>query len=320
METLDITPRREITPLTSILVPLDGSDASKQAIPYAAAFHVDRLGLLRVLGGEAPGSEGGPLDFFASWRRDRIDEVDADLRHLVTENEDSAGTVDFEVRYGDPAEQIIAASAEFDLVAMTSRGRGAVERSVFGSVADRVVRYGTRPTLVAHVGDAPAPPAFPARIVVPLDGSAHAERALPLATRIAAMLDVSLHLVRAVGMDEILATVRRHRKGEPFHPSDESDTDPYEVAREASEGEAHAYLDRVASALSGAGYQATTEMRGGTPAFELAWATSAEDLMVMASRGQGGSKRWRIGSVAEKVIREAKSPVAIVPVQADADA
>jgi nucleotide-binding universal stress UspA family protein len=33
----------------------------------------------------------------------------------------------------------------------------------------------------------------------------------------------------------------------------------------------------------------------------------------MTSRGQGGHKRWMIGSVAEKMIRESEAPVVIVP-------
>jgi nucleotide-binding universal stress UspA family protein len=313
MET-EITPRSEATPLKSILVPLDGSDASREAIPYAAALNVDRLVLLRVLGGDPPGEEGG-LDIFANWRRERIDEAQADLERLVTEHAGAAGSVECAVRYGDAAEEIIAASEAFDLVAMSSKGRGTVGRSVFGSVADRIVRFGTRPTLVTRVDDTPITAAFPTRVMVPLDGSALAEQALALATRVAAANGVPLHLIRVVGMDEILATVRRRRKGEPYDPTAETETDPYEVAREITEREALGYLERVATVLGDAGYEVTTEMRGGTPAFELAWAAGADDLVVMTSRGVGGHRRWMIGSVAEKMLRESEAPVVIVPME-----
>ena len=39
----------------------------------------------------------------------------------------------------------------------------------------------------------------------------------------------------------------------------------------------------------------------------------ADDLVVMTSRGQGGIRRWILGSVAEKLIRECASPVLVVP-------
>lgn len=317
MTTIDITPRGDAPPLSSILVPLDGSEASREAIPYATALHVDRLVLLRVLGGEPEDDEGGVLDFFGSWRRDRIDEVEAELDGLIRDHAGGAGSVERAVRYGDAAEEIIAASEEFDLVAMSSKGRGTVGRSVFGSVADRIVRYGVRPTLVTRVDDTPITEAFPTRVMVPLDGSDLAERSLPLATRIAAMAGVSLHLVRAVGMDEILATVRRRRKDDAFDPTAMEADDPYEIARGITEQEATEYLDGTAARLREAGYDVTTEIRGGTPAFELAWAAGSDDLVVITSRGQGGRKRWMIGSVAEKLIRESEAPVVVVPTDRD---
>lgn len=313
METIDITPRGEQRPLGSILVPLDGSEAAREAIPYATAFHVDRLVFLRVLGGDPPGEDGGPLDMLMNWRRERIDEAEADLVQLVAEHAEAARSVERAVRYGDAAEEIIAASESFDLVAMSSKGRGTVGRSVFGSVADRIVRFGVRPTLVTRVDDTPITDAFPTRVMVPLDGSALAERSLPLATRVAATMDVTLHLIRVVGMDEILATVRRRRKGEPLDPTASTEADPYDVAREITEREAVEYLDTVAARLRDAGYEVTTEMRGGTPAFELAWAAGSDDLVVLTSRGQGGHRRWMIGSVAEKIIRESEAPVVVVP-------
>lgn len=317
METIDITPRGDATPLGSILVPLDGSDASREAIPYATALHVDRLVLLRVLGGDPMDEGGGALDFFGSWRRDRIGEAEADLDRTMREYADGARSVERAVRYGDAAEEIINASEDFDLVAMSSKGRGTVGRGVFGSVADRVVRYGVRPTLVTRVDDTPITAAFPTRVMVPLDGSPLAERSIPLATRLAAMTGVSLHLVRAVGMDEILATARRRRKDDPYDPTEMEEADPYEVARKLTEDEAQAYLDATAARLREAGYEVTTEMRGGTPAFELAWAAGSDDLVVITSRGQGGRKRWMIGSVAEKLIRESEAPVVIVPIDRD---
>jgi nucleotide-binding universal stress UspA family protein len=35
---------------------------------------------------------------------------------------------------------------------------------------------------------------------------------------------------------------------------------------------------------------------------------------VMTSRGQGGMQRWMLGSVSEKLLREAKAPVLLIPV------
>jgi nucleotide-binding universal stress UspA family protein len=40
------------------------------------------------------------------------------------------------------------------------------------------------------------------------------------------------------------------------------------------------------------------------------------DLIVMASHGRGGVQRWLLGSVAEKLVREAPVPVMLVPIAA----
>jgi nucleotide-binding universal stress UspA family protein len=46
------------------------------------------------------------------------------------------------VRFGDPMEQILAEAEEWnaDLLAMTTRGRGCIERALMGSVAEQVFR------------------------------------------------------------------------------------------------------------------------------------------------------------------------------------
>jgi nucleotide-binding universal stress UspA family protein len=46
------------------------------------------------------------------------------------------------VRFGDPVEQILedAAAWDADLIAMATRGRGAIERALLGSVAEQVFR------------------------------------------------------------------------------------------------------------------------------------------------------------------------------------
>jgi len=41
------------------------------------------------------------------------------------------------------------------------------------------------------------------------------------------------------------------------------------------------------------------------------------DLVVMSSHGIGGYRRWLLGSVAEKLVREAKAPVVLVPTRAE---
>jgi nucleotide-binding universal stress UspA family protein len=60
--------------------------------------------------------------------------------------------VDTFVLYGSPAESLAEAAAQLDadLVVVGSRGRGAVARSLLGSVTDRLVHVSSKAVLVSH--------------------------------------------------------------------------------------------------------------------------------------------------------------------------
>ena len=142
-----------------------------------------------------------------------------------------------------------------------------------------------------------------ARIVVPLDGSELAERALPEACRIAEAFAAPVHLVRVVdltGYDSYGAF------GLAAQPSGVAAI--LQAEREAAE----TYLSTAADHLIEAGHVVTTEVREGPVRQELQAALCDRDLLVMASHGRGGLARWFLGSVAEDVVRHAAVPVLLV--------
>src|SRR5206468_79246 len=83
------------------------------------------------------------------------------------------------VDYGDPAERIVDMASEVNLVIMASHSRGSGSPLFYGEYADRVARHASAPTLLVRGGEHAMLPAGFTRIVVPLDGSAAAEEALP---------------------------------------------------------------------------------------------------------------------------------------------
>lgn len=218
--------------------------------------------------------------------------------------------MEVEIRFGDAAEEIIASAEDCDLVVMATHGRGAAGRLVFGSTADRVARHGSTPTLLIRAGAHPIEPVSPRRVVVPLDGSPLAEQALPEATKLAKVLGSPIHLVRAVGVDEVLTTVGRERGLHAQGSQPDETSDAYEQARIETERQATDYLAAQAGRLQDV--DVTTELLRGTPAFALLWMIEPEDIVVMTTHGLGGYRRWMIGSVAEKLVREAAAPVLLV--------
>lgn len=137
-------------------------------------------------------------------------------------------------------------------------------------------------------------------VVVPLDGSALGERALPYAEALAGKGDGGLVLVRAVPY------LSRPANDEPF-PT-------LAAARAAAAREAREYLEGVASRLAARGVAAEIAV----PEEDEAQGIVAEatrrgaGLIAMATHGRGGIGRWLYGSVAEEVLAAAAVPTLLV--------
>jgi nucleotide-binding universal stress UspA family protein len=129
-------------------------------------------------------------------------------------------------------------------------------------------------------------------VLIPLDGSALAERALPLAQQLANAAKGRLRLLWVVPSETGGASGAR--------------------AEEADKAEAIHYLQKVADRLAPANVD--LEVRAGDPATEIlaCLAESKADLVVMSTHGRSGLGRWIYGSVADQVMREAPVPVVLV--------
>jgi nucleotide-binding universal stress UspA family protein len=294
----------EATMSYDVVIPLDGSEASERALVFAAQLPLRKATLLRVDPDFQVLRPGSLQDFREDWRDIVAEEVQEELRPLVDRLQASERGIEIEaaVRFGDPATEIIDASTGADLIVMTTQGRGGVGRAFFGSVADRVVRHGTVPTLVIRAGQFPVSEGEISRLVVPLDGSEAAEAALPEAARMARALDVPVRLVHVADPEA---------RGIPSPFASRDVRGVQEVAAEQVE-RAESYLKRHAARLTADGVAASTEVQTGGPVTVLLDLLKANDLLVMTTLGLGGLQRWWIGSVAEKLIREAICPVLVV--------
>ena len=140
------------------------------------------------------------------------------------------------------------------------------------------------------------------RILVPLDGSELAERALPCATMLARGLPSELVLLRAISLlsdvNEILADTGLKA----------------DAALAQLEAEADDYLRKVADQLEEADLHAHLVVCQGPAAEAIVDYAEQEDIqqIVMVTHGYSGIGRWRHGSVAERVLQSASVPVLLV--------
>jgi nucleotide-binding universal stress UspA family protein len=298
--------------LPCILVPLDGSPLAEQALPYAQALLAPgaELTLLDVVEEPEPvhGMSGRLLVPVEDAQRmlehqahEYLQKVEATLRGAQTR-------VRLEVARGDPAVEILRVAAEqgVALIAMTTHGRGALERWIFGSVADRVARSSPVPVLLVRPSDREPQPVVIRRLVVPLDGSPLAEEALPPAQTLAKRLGVPIHLITVIDIMRLIPA--------ELGPVVAFDAAVYEETLSQLDAGAAALLAEISQRLDHAGLRTSSAVAHGSPFATIADAVHDGDLIVMTSHGRSGVQRWLLGSVAEKLVQEAPVPVVLVPV------
>ena len=134
------------------------------------------------------------------------------------------------------------------------------------------------------------------RILVPLDGSARAEQVLPIAARIA----------RASGGSVLLLhVITAPLQFEPYLFG------PYmiDVVTRGCQCRYYrrtTYLSKAARSHDLAGAETKVAMFSGAVAWTILDTAKEQhvDLILMASHGHTGFKRWALGSVAQKVARQ----------------
>ena len=309
--------------MRTILVPLDGSFKDVRAIPVAAAFadlaHTD-LRLVRVFDTpvEHLSPRAGRLGV-----KDAAVELKAKLEQSVRETADgitaeTGRSVTAEVAEGvDVAGVLVTRAAEAGviLVVMGTQAASVVGRALRGSVADRVMRESPRPVVLVppRTDDVNRKDNRFRRVLIPLDGSAFGLAAVNQVMRLpggSALAYVLLEVVTPAFLQgsppalEALAEtgILDARSRLP------------ETTREHRAAEKR--LNTVAEKLRAQGV-AEVKVRvieGADPPAEISRAIRAEqaDFVAMTTRGSSGLKRFVLGSVAEKVVRESVVPVLLV--------
>ncbi|HET9921075.1 MAG TPA: universal stress protein [Ktedonobacteraceae bacterium] len=140
------------------------------------------------------------------------------------------------------------------------------------------------------------------RILLPLDGSARAERAVPIAARLAHATGGSIILVRVVN------------KSSKFLPSLESPPTLAHHVLISDIAKAEQYLVDIAASPDFEGIAVETEVRFGpvVPTLLAVADNRRADLIVLCSHGYSGMIRRIMGSVAEQLTRHTWIPVLVL--------
>ena len=276
----------------TILVPLDGSPLAAQALPFAASLVEGGRG--RLVLAHVQSSFYSDIPSYYDPAKDaealRQEGVTATSYVHRDPSDDVAAVLDLAIR-----------EAAADLVVMSTHGRGGLGRSLFGSIADQLMRRAEVPVLLV-------PPACevswqarpPSQILVPLDGSPLAEQALDSAAGLARLLDAEILLVRALS-----PALHMRYRGDKLTLSS---ADFVEVE------DAWQYLAGIASGLRAGRCRSSFWVLVGSPSVSIADAARTEgvDLIVMTTHGRGGLSRLLLGSTADGVLQRSHVPILLV--------
>ncbi len=293
-----------------LLVPLDGSATAEGVLPYVRAFATG-LGipvhLLQAMDPESlipsPAAQPGrPHNILTAER-----EHDGDyLKKIVASFPDPA-TVSCSVRIGKPAEVIIeVAATDIDtLIAMATHGRSGLGRWLLGSVAEKVLHGAENDVLLSRL-IAPiernSAAAHLERLVVPLDGSELAEKALPCAVQLAKKMNLELMLLRVYLMPGVAYPTGSYAPDWKL-----LDQEKKEIASEYLEGKIRQLRNE------GLGRVSFTALEGSAAEkiIDVARENSGS-LIAISTHGASGVGRWLLGSITERVIRHSETAVLVV--------
>ena len=296
--------------MSIVMVPLDGSPFGEQALPLALTIARPMGAHLHVVRVRASLPLSVDEDSEA-YVRTTAAEIESQLPAKVTPwvLTDELGALQYPPPAPDTVAKTLATHARehADLIVMSTHGRGGVKRAWLGSVADALLRIAPRPVLLVRPADVTFSLAADAdrgitHILIPLDGSETAERAIPVARELGEPLGARVTLLR-VTSPLALQLSSDPADGYPLG-------DPTSMGRRAA---VH-YLNGVAAPLRRAGLDVdvrVVEQLSPAPAIVDFAKTHAVDLVVLTTTGGGSIRRVLLGSVADHVIRKGETPVLV---------
>ncbi len=281
-----------------ILVPLDGTARADDAARTAQQLAEHTGGSLELVYVE---TEAGASD----------ETLEAQMSRQLRKMTERGVQARAHKETGQPSERIVAASGDLgaDLIVLAPHHRGALSRVLPAGITEQLLEQSRVPLLVcparehitaSHQREMLSSAA--GMVICPLDGSAVAARALPVAIAIAQQFERTLVLARVVEPIQGFGT------GPSTH----------QILREAQrehELEAMRYLHDVRRHLARNGVTAQSMLLLGDPAEEILGLSAAHEtsIVVMSTHGRGGLSRVVVGSVTAEVFKRSTVPIVVVP-------
>lgn len=310
------------TPPKRILVPIDFSQSSHEALDYALSFAKQfraRVVLIHVV-------EAFPIDYLLGlksaeagnqWLMEQSRERLGKVAKRLTGAGLGRGGVETVVTFGRPFQQIAKAAQTraVDMIILATHGYTGLKHIQLGSTAERLLRYAPCPVLVVRAkanSSAGIQSASPTktkaagarlnvqRILVPVDFSPRSAKALQYALPIARRFHASIVLLHVV-------------QANYFVTSNDYAVFDYPALISEMQSAGKKELATLASSVR-KWCRVRTALETGHPGYLIVETSSKLniDLIIISTHGRTGIQRALLGSTAEFVVRHAHCPVLAV--------
>lgn len=307
--------------LRQILVVIDGSDHSVDAVPWAASLagklHTEVQLLLVARNrsrnesredADGPPAKHGPGLIFRSEMINRRVKNPADLDQLADALRGRGLVVSTRIASDRRGRELIedVVAARPDLIALSGPNwtslAGSLVNGIRGNVRASGQLFLVGPSTSKSGAASRAAAVFPARVIVGLDGSKDLEHGLAPAAAIAALLAVDLQLVSVV--------VAKDRPLFSWPIRSEAHDRALEEARTAAE----AYAERLAAGLRIHGLSVTVDAQEGSVDRALLRAATQwrGSLVVIGSQSDVGVS-LKLDPMVARVVNNISSPVLLIP-------
>mgnify|MGYP003575966513 CR=1 FL=1 len=285
-----------------VLIATDGSPAAQAALSTTCAFPWPRGSQVRGLVASPPNWIGGSPEYVRIASSRAFERPAAAARRRLAEHWPDAQVTVVEQA---PADAILGAAKRFSshVIVLGWRGHGTFRRLLMGSVSRDVVHRARVSVLVVRRRVRQI-----RRIVIGVDGSPNARRAVELAARLRRDAGTVIRVVR-VNEPLVVPTAGRLPaavRATILHNAAMLDKERLSMAQREA--------DAAATRLRRAGWSARAEVRSGAPLAELLDVVQGSecDLLIVGARGAQGLRGALLGSVATGALNRSPASVLVV--------
>ncbi len=287
------------------IVPLDGSATAEVVLPYAEEFLGSTASELILVFVKDPYDKRSD-NMLQSYLEGVTNRVKTNAMQYLKKPGIREFKVTTRILIGDPAEELVKfveqnQNSQITIASHGHSGRGT--RWPLGSVADQVANATDVPMLLIRSEiDRPAirPKGHFHHILAPLDGSRESEASLPYVIEKALIYNAEVTLLGV-----LFFTMSGDGSATPEHPK--------MIEKKADVAK---YLSKQVEFLEGKGVSAEYIVRetSSSIADEINQFTrdNIMDIVIMSTQGALGLRRWMMGSVTNRVLREGNTPLLLI--------